>query len=387
VSLLTCQLDATRRRGTFDVLSCTPRDDGLFDLLLADCVLYPEGGGQPGDRGTVAGVAVLDTQPVAGGVRLLAEGPVEPGPHEVVVDWDRRFDHMQQHSAQHLLSALAQDHLGLATVGFHLGDDATTIDLDGPLSSAKRDRLAAMANDAIRHARPVQAHAVSVEEYQAMELRSRGLPEGHEGLVRLVSIEGVDVNTCGGTHVSHLGELQLVHIARVERYKGGSRLHFLAGGRALRALNAARDRDRALSDRLTCPPDDFVASVDRLLDSARATAREQKRLLGELAGLLAAELARGEGVQHLHRTDADMALLQQVGQQALALRPDARLVLTGGAQAGVFLVLGPADWVAAAGPALASAVGGRGGGRGGRYQGKASDLSAAAAAVAALPSI
>lgn len=387
MSLFACQLDPTRREGTSTVLRCEARPDGHYELLLDDGLLYPEGGGQPPDHGTVGGVRVVDVQTDPQGLRCLALGPVAPGPAAVEVDWPRRFDHTQQHSAQHLVTAVAQDRLRLATVGFHLGEEDTTIDVDGPLSEAGMARLQAWVNEEIRGDRAVSWRLVSLDEYQALDIRSRGLPAGHEGPVRIVEIAGLDHNTCGGTHVSRLGELQLVHLSRVERHKGGARLHLVAGGRALAALDAARDRDRALSERLTCPPAEFQPSVDRLLQGARDQARALKERDSELASLLGQNLvlSGGEAVRHLHRAEADMALLTQVGNAAQAAQPQARLVLTGGGTEGVFLVLGPEDWVARAGPALALALEGRGGGRGGRYQGKAAHVERAAMAVTDLP--
>lgn len=389
MSLTACQLDPTRREGTFTVRACDPQPDGRFSLLLDDSVLYAEGGGQPADHGTVGGVAVVDVQKVEGGLRHLALGAVPPGPARVEVDWARRWDHMQQHTAQHLLTALAVQRLGLRTVGFHLGPQVSTIDLHAPLSDGDRDRLEAWAEQEVLADRAVRAIALSAEEVAAMDVRSRGLPEGHQGPVRLVEIEGIDLNTCGGTHVARLGELGLVHLARTERYKGGTRLSFLAGGRARAALAAARDRERALSDLLTCGAEEHPAAVARLQEALKERLRVQKQREAELAALLGAELARAEatgaaGLRHLHRPDADMPFLQAVTEAALRDAPDARLVLTAGEGEGVFLVVGDEAWVAGAGPTVAAALGGRGGGRGTRYQGKAADMAGVALAVAGL---
>ena len=379
MSLQSCQLDPQRRDGTFAVLSCTARDDGRFDLLLEDSVLYAEGGGQPTDHGTVAGVAVTDVQKVADGVLHVADARVEPGLAEVVVDWARRFDHMQQHTAQHLITAIAQDRLRLATVGFHLGDVVSTIDLDGPLSERQRDKLQGWVNDEIRTDRTVTHQAVTVAEYQNLGVRSRGLPDGHQGLVRLVGIDGLDLNTCGGTHVQRLGQLQVVHLTRIEKNKGGSRLHFVAGGRVLSRLDAARHREQALSRMLTCPPEEHVASVQRLQGSLKDIGRALKQRELELAELLGRELAQQQVAQQqvasLHRDEGDMAFLQKVAQAAQKVAPDVRLVLTAGQGEGVFLVIGDEAWVAEVGPKLAEAVSGRGGGRGGRFQGKGSNMS------------
>jgi len=372
VALLACQLDPTLRQGHFQVLACTPRADGLFDLLLDDSVLYAEGGGQPADRGWIGEVTIHDVRSGPHGPIHLAEGPVPLGTALVRVDWARRFDHMQQHSAQHLLTALALRQLGLRTVGFHLGEQASTIDLDGPLAEADRDRLTAWANEEIRADRAVR-HRIACDEELAT-VRSRGLPEGHEGPVRVVEIDGLDLNTCGGTHIDRLGQLQVVHISRTERHKGGTRLSFLAGGRVLQALGASRERDRQLSERLSGPPERFVEAVERLQQDGRAQARRIEELEAELAQRLGAELALAQGPRHSHRTGFGLTTFAGIADAA---GPQARLVLTGGAGETLFLVSGPDDWVKEVGPQVAHALGGRGGGRGGRFQGKAPALGAA----------
>ncbi len=256
MSLVACQRDARLRALDCVALSWSPLDDGRYAVILDDTVLYPEGGGQPADHGRINGVAVVDVQRGQSGVVHTVLGPGAPGPVRVELDWARRFDHMQQHSAQHLLTALAADHLDRPTVAFHLGEETCTIDLLGPpLDEAARARLEDLANAEIRSARPLRVREVDAQTYDRLPVRSRGLPEGHTGPIRLVEIEGLDLNTCGGTHVAHTGELQVVALLRVEALKGGSRLHYLAGDRVRRRLAEALQREAALTALLTAPPD------------------------------------------------------------------------------------------------------------------------------------
>ncbi|MEC8422161.1 MAG: hypothetical protein VX000_00215, partial [Myxococcota bacterium] len=274
------------------------------------------------------------------------------------------------------------------TIGFHLGDNTTTIDLDRPLDAALLSSAIDRVNAEIRAARTVRAEVVSLDEYATRDVRSRGLPEGFTGDVRLVTIEGLDLNTCGGTHVATTAELQLVQIVRIERYKGGTRIHFLAGDRALRSHRAALAREQAMSKALTAGAEEHVPAVRKLLEQAKVGAKARQRLLREVGELLGERIAReaGAGATHVHRDDADPGMLKAIADAALAARPDLRLLLTGGAAdgPGVFLVAGPEKVVAEAGPTIATSLQGRGGGRGGRFQGKAQDLSAAPAALAAL---
>jgi Ser-tRNA(Ala) deacylase AlaX len=384
--MLPCQLDSALLTLDTTVLRCEPRPDGAFAVVLARTPFYPEGGGQPADHGHIGEARVLDVQTVGGEVVHTTDAAVA-GAVTAQVDPERRTDHTQQHSAQHLLTACFEDGFGAATVGFHLGETTTTIDLDRDLPAAAVRAAMDRANALIREARPVRAEVVSLEEYAARDVRSRGLPEGFTGDVRLVGIEGVDLNTCGGTHVRTTAELQVIVVVRTERYKGGLRVHFLAGERARRAQEAALAREAALSKALTAGVDDHVPAVKKLLDQAKSGAKARKALLRELGTLLGAELARGErNPVHLHRDEADPGLLKAIADTATAARPELRMLLTGGEPKGpgVFLVAGPDAAVSAAGPDIAAALQGRGGGRGGRFQGKAQDLSGTPAALAAL---
>lgn len=366
MSLLTCQMDAFRREGTFTVLACHPRGDGLFDVLLDDSVLYPEGGGQPADHGKLDGVPVLDVQRDPRGVLHRTQGPLPVGPVRAEVDWARRFDHMQQHTAQHLLTALALRAFGRRTVGFHLGERLSTIDLDGELSPDQQAELLESANQEIREDRPVR-HRIARED-ELPQVRSRGLPAGHSGPIRVVEIEGLDLNTCGGTHLRRLGEAQLVHLARHERYKGGCRLHVQAGGRALRALREGAERDRRLSELLSGPPERFEESLRRWKEDLHQQLRRAEALEAELGARLGAEAREAGEPVWIHRPGAAMSALLVIAEAA---GPASRVLLTGGGEETIFLVSGEPGFVGRLGPEVAARLGGRGGGRPGRYQGKA----------------
>lgn len=370
MTLLACQQDARLRSLDTEVVSCKTLPDGQYAVQVRQTVLYPEGGGQPCDHGSIGPARVVDVQRGPAGVVHTCDRPVPLGPATVEVDWDRRFDHMQQHSAQHLLTALAQDHFGHPTVGFHLGDRLSTVDLEGPRLDAQAiKRLEGLVNDAILAAHRVDHRTVDLDTYTQLEVRSRGLPASHTGPVRLVEIAGLDTNTCGGTHVAHTGELQAFVVVRSENLKGGQRLHWLAGRRALRALSASIAREAALSNLLTAPPSEHLAMVTKLRDGAKAAAKERSALQRELAGHLGRHLAAsGDNPVGLHREGADLATLKALADAARRDRADLVVLLTG---RGVFLLAGPAETVAKHGPAVAAMLEGRGGGRGGIYQGKA----------------
>ncbi|MCB9764748.1 MAG: alanyl-tRNA editing protein [Alphaproteobacteria bacterium] len=367
--LFACQNDASLRALDTTLLRCEPTEDGLFIGVTEDTVLYPEGGGQPADRGTLDGVAVLDAQKVDGEVVLTLAAAVAPGPVRMEVDWARRFDLMQQHSAQHLISAIAQDRFGRATTAFHLGAQVSSVDLDGAtLSEAERLALQSAVNAAIVEARPVQPRLFAPDAMPA-NARSRLIPDDLDGPLRLIEIEGYDLNTCGGTHVSNTARLQAVVLTRIERYKGGSRLSFVAGGRVVAGLDAATQREQALSRLLTCSVDEQHDAVQHLVDGRKEAGKVEKALRAELAGLMGAALRGrpGDAVGY-HQDDADLRTLQQVAASARDAGEARPMLLTGD---GCFLIDGDEALVRAKGPQIAAALEGRGGGARGRYQGKA----------------
>ncbi|HKJ02531.1 MAG TPA: alanyl-tRNA editing protein, partial [Longimicrobiales bacterium] len=205
-------------------------DRGRPFVILADTILYPEGGGQPADGGTVGGVPVVDVRKTAGAIRHVLASPAPSGPVTVELDWTRRFDHMQQHTAQHLLTAVADQRFGWPTTAFHLGAHVSDIELGTPgIDAAELAELEEAVAAEIRAARPVTARRVSPEAYAALPVRSRGLPEGHTGDVRLVEIEGIDLNTCGGTHCASTAELEALKLLGTEPVRGGTRLFYAAG--------------------------------------------------------------------------------------------------------------------------------------------------------------
>ncbi len=384
--LMLCQTDSYRREVDARVLSCEPEGD-RWAAVLDRTVLYPEGGGQPSDAGQVGEAPVLGLSRREDGAVVHHLGAPVDGEVRVTLDWTRRYDHMQQHTAQHLLTAVIQDRFGFATTAFHLGSERCDIELDTPrLTPAQLAAFQEAVNAEIRAARPVRSRLAEPAEFEALGVRTRGLPEGFEGQARLVEIEGVDLNTCGGTHLSNTAEIQAIALTGWEGLRGGCRLYFLAGGRVLDALGAAQERERALSAALSVGPAEQLAAAERLLGEAKAAGKERKALLSELAGYLgralAAEAAPGR-VAHLHRDDGDMGFLSAVAGEAARAAPGARFLLTAGAREGVFVLLGEPDWVAARGPRLAEALEGRGGGRG-RYQGKAARLDKRGEALALL---
>jgi alanyl-tRNA synthetase len=230
---------------------------------------------------------------------------------------------------------------------------------------------------------------VTPEGYAQESVRSRGLPEGHSGDIRLVQIAGVDLNTCGGTHLRHTGELEALKLLGTESIRGGTRLFYVAGGRARLRLGAHEQRNAALRALLGAPDEELVAALQIKLDQLLALERRNRKLEEQLADFQAAELAAQPGdFVEAHLEGRDMAFLQKLARGILVVAPAKAVFLTSeqGGQGLFLLSAGEASSldVSGAGKAVAAILGAKGGGAGKSFQGKAPSLAARAEAVAAL---
>jgi alanyl-tRNA synthetase len=258
--------------------------EGRPAVALDKSAFYPEGGGQPPDAGTLNDVPVLDVQAADDIVWHTLERPLAGDAVQGVIDWPRRFDHMQQHHGQHLLSAAFEHLYALRTISFHLGATASTIDL-AATSLADEQAVAAedLTNQIIWEDRPVLARFMTAEELAVIELRK---PPAVGGAIRVVSVPDFDHSACGGTHPRATGGVGVLHIRRWERRGDAVRVEFLCGGRAMRDLrrkNAALGR---LAASLSVGADEVEASVVRLRE---AEERARKRLADTTEELIAYE--------------------------------------------------------------------------------------------------
>jgi alanyl-tRNA synthetase len=251
---------------------------GRVAVALDRSAFYPEGGGQPADLGALNGVAVADVQvddDVVWHVLVQAEDlaalPVGASVSGMM-DWERRLDHMQQHCGQHMLTAAFVAACGLMTTSFHLSEDVVTIDLDvSELTTAQARAAEDLANAVIWEDRPVVARFVGPEELATLPLRK---PPSVSANVRVVSIADLDYSACGGTHPRSTGGVGAIQVLRWGRQRGGVRVEFVCGGRALaafRRLGAAAGGAAAL---LSVGADELPAAVERLQGTLRATQKE-----------------------------------------------------------------------------------------------------------------
>ena len=261
---------------------------GRHRVVLDRTAFYPTSGGQPFDTGTLGGLRVLDVIDEDDRIVHVVEGNAPAGEVTGRIDWGRRFEHMQQHTGQHVLSAAIDRVCGVRTESFHLGAAAATIDLARELTMAEIAASEDLANAVVWEDRAVTIRFADAAEAGALGLRKESL---RSGTLRIIDVDGFDVSACGGTHVSRTGSIGVIAIAGWERLRGGTRLEFRCGVRALAGYRLLRDTVDAASRLLSTAADDLPAAVERLLEEGRQGRKRSKDLEARLAGFQADAIA------------------------------------------------------------------------------------------------
>ena len=351
---------------TATVLDCQPDKNG-FVVTLDRTAFYPEGGGQPADQGTLDGAAVTDVHEKNGVVLHNVDSAVEIGKTVTgVIDWARRFDHMQQHSGEHICSGLICGRCHCDNVGFHMGTDMVTIDFNADIPWEELLEIEAQANQYIYEDHPIDIQSHRGAELDAIDYRSK---KPLEGDVRIVAFPGADCCACCGTHVLRSGQVGLVKFLSVQKFREGVRIELLCGKRALDYLSRTWEQAKTIGQRLSVKPVDAAAAVERLEHELSAAKLRCAQLEESVFAAIAQEQA-GKG---------DVLLFQP------PMKPDSVRKLadaaakTCGGLAAVFAgegihyayALGRADGqdISAQVKAMNAALHGRGGGRNGFAQG------------------
>jgi alanyl-tRNA synthetase len=368
-----------------------PGDAGRKAVVLDRTAFYPTSGGQPFDTGTLGGARVVDVVDGDDGrlLHMIDGGNIEGTVHGEI-DWPRRFDHMQQHTGQHVLSAAFDRVLNVRTVSFHLGASGSTIDLAREVSAAEITRAEAEANRVVWEDRPVTIRFADAEEAARLPLRKESK---RDGVLRLIDIEEFDVSACGGTHVARTGAIGMIAVAGAERFKGATRLEFLCGGRALAGFHGLRGSVAASVRHLSVLPAELPAAIERQQAEARELRRQLKDLQQKLATHEAAALAASaESIGPIRAVVAALEGWDANGLKtiaaAIAARPGHLAVLLSAAAPTAIVVARAADVgrdSAAILRQMVASFGGKGGGRpelaqGGGLAGETPALLAAARA-------
>jgi len=263
--------DAFETEFTARVISCEPAlipsfpvaQAPAWEVVLDRTAFYPASGGQPHDLGKLGEANVVDVRDAEDGIVHIIDQPVKLGEVKGCINWPRRFDHMQQHTGQHLLSAMFQERFGLSTVSFHLGSEICTIDLRGPepaeeiLEGAER-----AANQVVFEDRPVNVRYGTADQLSQLGVRKE---VERDGILRAIEIESADLQPCGGTHVKRTGQIGLVLVRRCTKVRQNWRVEFACGRRSERFARYDFQVLRQTAEKLSCAPEDLVSTASRLL--------------------------------------------------------------------------------------------------------------------------
>ncbi len=365
------------REFTGKVLSCTQVDRETsgkkggsppeYQVVLDQTAFYPEGGGQPWDTGELGGASVVAVRKKEGQIvhyctQSLEIGAEVPGN----INWPRRFDLMQQHSGEHMFSGIAHRLYGCDNVGFHLGEESVTIDLNRELSGEQVARILAETNQYITENHPIQVSYPTADQLKTLDYRSK---KELSGEVRIVSFPGADTCACCGIHVALSGEVRLAHVIAQQKFRDGVRIEQLFGGRALEYFAKMEQQNREISRLLSAKMGETATAVGRLLserDSLKERVKdlEQQQIQGlvsafsgKSSAILVVEGLSGDGLRQLA-----VALSEEVTGLSLCLVPDGE----GGVR---YALASQQQDVREMGKALNQEFSGRGGGKPNLVQG------------------
>lgn len=350
------------------VTACEEGPKG-FEVELDDTAFYPEGGGQPADHGKIGCAVVSDTRRVGGRIVHFCDKPVNVGEKVVCeLDWERRYDNMQNHSGEHIFSGLVHKKFGFDNVGFHMDDDLITCDFSGVMTKEEVAGIEREANEAVAANIPVGVLFPSADELHDMNYRSK---KELAGKVRIVDVPGCDRCACCGTHVRTSGEIGMIKVLSSMKHRGGTRVEFVCGLRAIRDYERRIGEVQKVSALLSAKPFEIGAAVEKTL--ADLALRDQK--IAELT------MKIFEIKSQFMPTGAKVVVLFEEGLTPLELRNYATLLSAKGKGRVVavlsatapdtwsYVIVGPIDLMRDASRELNKKLCGRGGGSNGTVQG------------------
>lgn len=368
------EADAYRREADAVILAAEPDGRGGGKLALDGTVFYPEGGGQPADHGTLtlpdgARLTVTDVHEQGGVIWHRVDAlPDTAAPGTAVtgrIDWAWRFDKMQQHTGEHILSGILHQMFGAENVGFHIGSDAVRMDTSVPISAEGLREAELAANRIVWQNVPVLITYPTREELARMTYRSK---KEIEGQVRIVTIPGADVCACCGTHTAATGAVGQIKILAAENYKGGVRLSIVCGERALLAAQAMRQRQADIGALLSAKPSETAHAVHRVYDEYTALKFAHFGLCGELFDALAAQVVPGaDAIRIVPGLDPDG--LHRLAARLSEATTGLCAALTANEKGTGYCLAQAGGDVRALTKALNTALNGRGGGKPGICQG------------------
>ena len=284
--------DSHRTECVGKVLACEEKKDH-YEIVLDQTVFFPEGGGQYADTGVLGEAKVLDVHEKQGVIYHWCDRPVEVGSTVVGrIQWEERFEKMQQHSGEHIVSGLVHEKFGYNNVGFHLGGDYCTMDFDGPITKDELKEIERLANEAVYQNLKIEVSYPSKEELKNMEYRSKIEIDGQ---VRIVTIPEYDVCACCAPHVKDTGEIGMIKLVNMINYKGGERITMLCGRRALRDYDAKDENVKEISALLCAKELETAEAVRHLKEEQESLKGNYHSLKQKLLQYRAQEIPVDEG--------------------------------------------------------------------------------------------
>ena len=339
------------------VVSCNLNND-VYEIVLDRTAFYPEGGGQPADHGTLGTVNVLDVQEKAETIIHYCDAPLAEGTQvHGAIDWNRRFDLMQNHSGEHIVSGLIHQLYGYENVGFHMGD-VIQIDFNGPLNEEQLKDIETRANRIVMNNEEIIALFPDEEELKTLEFRSK---KELKGVVRIIEIPGADVCACCGTHVKRTGEIGLIKLLGWQKHKKGVRVEMLSGMRALAYVQAAMAENHKVSVALSAKELETSSAVDALI---RTSIRKDVRIR-EVSSMLLdyrlTEMKEGMKLAADYVDPLDRTVLIRYGN-AMAEKAEIAAVLSGSEDHWNYHIISRTVPLKAKAAVLNAKLNGRGGG-------------------------
>ncbi len=358
------ELDSYCREFTATVTACTEIEDG-FAVTLDCTAFFPEGGGQAADTGTLGKARVADVQMCKGEILHIVDEPLVVG-HTVTgcIDWEQRFARMQKHTAEHMICGIIHRLYGFDNVGFHLGSEDVTLDINGELTRSQLDEIEMLVNRAVMENHPV--FVAFPADLTTLTYRSK---KELDGPVRIVTIDGVDACACCAPHVANTGEIGVIKLLDSLRYKGGMRIHFQAGLDAMADYQMRHAQTEAAAAKLSVKPTSLTGAVERLLaerDALRLSLREAGR---KIAALQVAAVEPTDNPVCLVGVDWDTEVLRTI-VNGLSVRCGGLCGAFSGKDGVYQYVVGGHGDLKAFGQRLNTALRGRGGGSAQQIQGR-----------------
>lgn len=349
-----------------EVISSTFLSEGKYAVVLDRTAFYPEGGGQPGDRGYIGDIAVTDTQFQDGEIIHLCEADIPDGIHvHCVLDWDRRFDLMQQHSGEHIISGIICSTLNCDNIGFHLGEDTVTIDYSRYADAETVRRIEEEANRYISEGHRSVIFMPNDQELKNLTYRSK---KNLDSDVRIVSFPGADTCACCGTHLDTSSQVLMIKVISQKRFHDGIRLEILCGNRAVRHMLECWEQNSAIGKALSVPHDRTYEAVTRLLEQCNALKEKAAQLEEENFGLIADSFT-DKGNTYIIRKEIDPVSLRRLCDSVFRKCNGFCVVFSGSGTSFRYALMADAEVFPSLLKSVNTGLNGRGGGRDGLAQG------------------